>query len=164
MAVAAQESPGDFDLRVAPHDLGPIIDRLVQSGHVLARMTLDDRIAAIDRVAAEWLRDDSPWRRLALEGVPAATGYPRATVGLALDHLWGALRAPSLRAVAEAEGVAGNDAGGRPRLAVHVLAGNVPGVGVFGMIAGLLTGVPGLVKDRAPRAVHSGARRAGDGE
>jgi hypothetical protein len=34
----------------------------------------------------------------------------------------------------------------RPRFAVHVLAGNVPGVGVFGMVAGLLAGVPGLVK------------------
>ncbi len=34
----------------------------------------------------------------------------------------------------------------RARLALHVLAGNVPGGGVFGIVAALLAGVPSLVK------------------
>lgn len=147
MAVAPHHPPrGIENPAVAPGDLALVIDHLVHAGSALAHVKLDERIAVIDRVAAEWLTDDSPWRRLALERVPAATGYPPAAVRLALDHLWGALRAPSLRAVAHAEGVAECDGGGQPRLAVHVLAGNVPGVGVFAMIAGLLAGVPGLVK------------------
>jgi hypothetical protein len=44
--------------------------------------------------------------------------------------------------------------------ALHVLAGNVPGVGVFGVVAALLTGVPSLVKPpRASRSCRTSSSR-----
>jgi hypothetical protein len=106
------------------------------------------RIAALDRVAASWLAPDSAWRRQALVELPMSTGYPRATIEIALANLWEALRAPDLTTTLRAE-LAERDAHALPGLALHVLAGNVPGVGVFGIVAALLAGVPSLVKPAA---------------
>ncbi len=114
----------------------------------LQSLSLAERIAALDRVAASWLAPDSPWRWRALVEVFAATGYPERAIETALDNLWSSLRAPHLAEVAESENLERlGDA--PPRLALHVLAGNVPGAGVFGIIAALLAGVPSLVKPAA---------------
>ena len=149
-------------------DLAAVCDRLVEAAVPLARMTLADRIATIARTTAAWRDAASPWRRLALETLPLTTGYPAAAVALALDHLWGALGAADLGAVVRTEvdevlpmarildarpgasathrRACASSAPGTAQLAVHTLAGNVPGAGVFGMIAALLVAVPSLVK------------------
>jgi acyl-CoA reductase-like NAD-dependent aldehyde dehydrogenase len=152
LAAAELEIP-----EVTPSFIDLVAGRLHAGGEALARMPLAERIGAIDRAAARWLAPSFALRRLALEKLPILTGYPAATVAAALDALWQALRAPELAAVAHAEHPAArasashapDDAGARvapPRLAVHVLTGNVPGAGVFGMVAALLAGVPSLVK------------------
>jgi hypothetical protein len=135
---AAPEAP-------SPAALAALAARLRREAPRLRRVPLAERIAAVDRTAGRWLAADSPWRRRALVCVPAATGYPPAAVARALDRLWRALRAADLHAVARAElPSAASDAA--PALAVHTLAGNVPGAGVFGVVAALLAGVPSLVK------------------
>ncbi|MEO6027897.1 MAG: acyl-CoA reductase, partial [Candidatus Binatia bacterium] len=119
-------------------------------GNDLRALTPEARIAALDRVAASWLTADSPWRRQALSELPMSTGYPEPAIAIALTNVWQALRAPYLAATLAAE-LADHDprATPPPGLALHVLAGNVPGVGVFGVVAALLAGIPSLVKPAA---------------
>ena len=135
--------------------------RLRDAGPALRSVPLGDRVAVIDAVAGQWLARDSTWRRLAMAEIPRATGLPEEVLSLALDNLWNALRRPALEAALRDEWPAAPlhapttygsdplDAGTSPGLAFHSLAGNVPGVGVFGMVAALLTGVPSLVKTAA---------------
>lgn len=123
--------------------------RLRAGGIELRTLTISERIAALDRLAAGWLASGSPWRERARVEVASATGYPSAAIDVALDHLWTALRAPHLEAVARAELSERKRGTTRPDLALHVLAGNVPGAGVFGIVAALLAGVPSLVKPAA---------------
>ncbi len=119
-------------------------------GNDLRALTPTARIAALDRVAESWLTPDSPWRRQALSELPMSTGYPEPAIAVALSNLWQALRAPHLSATLAAE-LANHDphATPPPGLALHILAGNVPGVGVFGVFAALLAGIPSLVKPAA---------------
>jgi acyl-CoA reductase-like NAD-dependent aldehyde dehydrogenase len=134
-AIGPAQRPGEVDA---------LADRLVAAREPLRRMPLAARIEAIDRASAGWLMPDSPWRREAVATLPASTGYPARTITTALDNLARALAASELHAVARAEQAA--LAAPAPQLALHVLAGNVPGAGVFGIVAALLAGVPSLVK------------------
>lgn len=131
-----------------PPRLRAVARALRAGGPGLQRLAVDARIAALDRVAASWLAPDSVWRRRALAELPISTGHPQAALDIALTNLWTALRAPHLAATYAHER---GDDGPRPLpgLALHVLAGNVPGVGVFGIFAALLVGVPSLVKPAA---------------
>ena len=144
----ADETPliaAGLDLpELSPAAVTEIADRLRDAGRRLRRVPLAERVAAIDRVAERWLAPGFALRRLAVERVPLVTGYPARAVGLALDHLWHALRRGGLEAVVDAE--LGDATPPPPDLALHVLTGNVPGAGVFGMIAALLAGIPSLVK------------------
>ncbi len=137
------ERHADLDACTAA-TLGDVTRRLADAGAALRTAGADERIAALDRVALAWLSAGSPWRRDALARLPRITGYPPRAIATALDNLWQALRAPDLAAQArlEADALAAVDA----RLALHILAGNVPGAGIFGVVAALLAGVPSLVK------------------
>lgn len=133
---------------LTPPRLRAVARALRAGGCGLLRLSADERIAALDRVAASWLMPDSIWRRRALADLPLATGHAPTTIEIALANLWTALRAPHLSAVYEQER-AQNPTRPLPGLALHVLAGNVPGVGIFGIVAALLAGVPSLVKPAA---------------
>jgi hypothetical protein len=116
----------------------------------LRTLPMEARIAAVDRVAAAWLAPASPWHDRGLCAVVGSTGYARAAIESGLENLWSALRRPHLAATVRAElGDALPDPARLPRLALHVLAGNVPGAGIFGIIGALLAGVPSLVKPAA---------------
>ncbi len=131
-----------------PPRLRAVARALRAGGPGLQRLAVEARIAALDRVAASWLVPDSVWRRRALAELPISTGHPQAAIEIALANLWSALRAPHLAAVYAHERI---DAPSHPLpgVALHVLAGNVPGVGVFGIFAAILAGVPCLVKPAA---------------
>ena len=128
---------------LSPAALIDVAERLRAAGPALRQVPVEERIAIIDRVAARWLSPDFPLRRLAVERLPLVTGYPARAVSQSLDNLWGALRSSDLRGVVRAEL---DDVREPSGLALHVLSGNVPGAGVFGLIAALLAGVPSLVK------------------
>src|SRR5438093_369846 len=138
----ADEATG---LALPPMELAAIADRVRAAAGPLAHMPLEERIAAIDRAAAVWLDRGSALRRRATVEIAASSGYPPASIAIAIDHLWGALRRDALAAVAATELPLAADAP-RAALALHVLAGNVPGAGVFGIVAALLAGVPSMVK------------------
>jgi acyl-CoA reductase-like NAD-dependent aldehyde dehydrogenase len=144
-ATAAPVRSHEVRRGATPADLTSALDALDDAVAGLRATSLAERIAAIDRTAAAWRVPTSPWRRQALAAIPALTGHAPAAVEMAIDHLWGALGAEDLRAVARLEGADGA-AAARPGLALHVLAGNVPGAGIFGVVAALLAGVPSLVK------------------
>ena len=135
---------------LTPMRLRALARTLRAGGTELRTLSASARIAALDRVAASWLAADSAWHRQALVELPMSTGYPRAAIEIALANLWGAIRAPHLTSTLHTEL---SDQSAHPApvpgLALHVLAGNVPGVGVFGIVAALLAGVPSLVKPAA---------------
>jgi hypothetical protein len=146
--VAADGTTSSLDLElplVTPAALGTVADRLRTAAEDVRRIPLEERVAAIDRAAALWLAPGSRLRERALEWVPRTTGYPPAAVGWGVDRLWTALRRPDLLAALRAERDV-VDGGATDTLALHVLTGNVPGAGVFGMIAALLAGTASLVK------------------
>jgi len=127
---------------IAPQALAARLDEVEAAGEALRAMGVEARIAALDRLATRWLQPGFAPRRRALATLPAVTGYAPGTIRHAIDRLWGALSARELARVAHAELGAGQP----ERLAFHSLAGNVPGVGIFGIVAALLAGVPSLVK------------------
>ena len=143
--IAIDERLTPTRMPLVPSRLRALAQALRSGGPALHALPLEGRIDAIDRLAANWLAPNSPWRTRALVELPMSTGLPPAMIDVALANLWNALRSPHLTAAAAAElDPAGtHDA---PGLALHVLAGNVPGVGVFGIVAALLAGVPSLVK------------------
>jgi acyl-CoA reductase-like NAD-dependent aldehyde dehydrogenase len=133
---------------LTPARLRALAHALRAGSPALRALSLEQRVVAVDRVATSWLADGSVWRRRALAELPMSTGYPPAAVAVALDHLWNALRAAQLTDALRAE--AREDATHPlPGLALHVLAGNVPGVGIFGIVAALLAGIASLVKPAA---------------
>lgn len=130
---------------VSPSELQVRCAGLERAAAALAAMRLEERIAVVDRVARAWLAPGSPWRRRTLAALPAATGYPPEAIGVALEQLWSALRGGEIATVAARE-LDGFEGALPERLAFHSLTGNVPGAGVFGVIAALVAGVPSIVK------------------
>jgi hypothetical protein len=132
---------------LTPARLRALAQALRAGSASLRTLPIEARIEAIDRVAASWLAPDSTWRARALAELPISTGHPPGVIAIALDNVWNALRAPALAATVRRELI--DDHTSAPDLALHVLAGNVPGVGIFGIVAALLAGVPSLVKPAA---------------
>jgi hypothetical protein len=123
----------------------------------LASLSTDTIVRLLDAVMAAWLAADSEPRRLAEEAFVEATGIPRATVPFV--PLLEACGAPWLRdwVRAEVAPVAALDgfmpgADGvmlralGPRLAVHVLPGNVPLVWLPTLLACLVMRTPCVLK------------------
>lgn len=140
---------------ISPAELDARLDRLDAAGTRLRAMSVAERIAALDRVATAWSSAESTWRRRALDALPPSTGYAVGTIRHALDELWAALSERELTAVAERE-LTDRDGGVPERLAFHSLAGNVPGAGLFGVVAALVAGVPSVVKTAAREPVLPG--------
>jgi acyl-CoA reductase-like NAD-dependent aldehyde dehydrogenase len=143
--IATDERLAPTRMPLVPARLRALAQAVRAGGSVLREMPIAARIAALDRLAASWLSPTSPWRDRAMIELPMSTGLPAAMIEVALANLWNALRAPDLTTVAATEL---DDAPGHemPGLALHVLAGNVPGVGIFGVVAALLAGIPSIVK------------------
>jgi len=121
------------------------------AGEALDRVPVVEIIGAVDRVAGRLLDPADPLRAEAAALLPAVTGFHPAMVALVLDRMAAEWRAPALQRllVAELGGTAVLDGfevlpEGRlarafgPRLALHVFAGNVPGVAVTSLIRALL--------------------------
>ncbi|MEK7474036.1 MAG: acyl-CoA reductase [Candidatus Coatesbacteria bacterium] len=123
----------------------------------IAAMSTDAIIRALDAAVAAWIAPDSEPRRLAEEAYVEAAGVPRVTVpfvplleACASPHLKDWVRA-EVSPVAALDGfVAGPDGAMvralGPRLAVHVLPGNVPLVWLPTLLACLVMRTPCLLK------------------
>lgn len=120
-------------------------------------------VDALDALAREWRRPGYPFRELALERGPAATGFSRETLASGLDAFFAGISARSLQALlsqdlghlqrldqlvsSEAEQFLGLAAHARgPALLGHVAGGVLPNPLFTGLILGLLVRAAQFVK------------------
>lgn len=129
----------------------------------LTRRTTDSIIRAIAAVAAEWLRPENTFRRLALEQGPGVAGFSKATLARGLDAFFRELTVERLEALMVAElgharrldAFSSGEVEGRqmraalatgPELIAHITAGNLPVPTLMSMVLGLLTRSSQFVK------------------
>jgi hypothetical protein len=145
--------------RLAAADVERICLALRDAGARLRQVPLDEVVSAIDHVAGRFLDPADDLRAAALAWLPRTTGYAPAMARLVLDRMAADWRAPELRALLRAElrDVRVLDRFIRhrpgqyvrafgPRLSFHIIAGNVPGVGVTSLVRSLLVRAPALCK------------------
>ncbi|SPE62324.1 Acyl-CoA reductase [Verrucomicrobia bacterium] len=121
----------------------------------LAHASSLSRIKLLSTVAASWLELEFPFRRLALDQGPTATGFSRATIasgletffkGLTRDNLEGLLeqdlgdagRLDGLAASALEEKTSRAAVALAPELLVHITAGSLPNPALMSIVLGVL--------------------------
>lgn len=143
----------------SPTELNALIDTLeAQRTRHLAGRPVRQILATIDQVTQRWLDPDSEERRDAGARLPQTTGLSPAMIRHVLPVLFGEFRNERLGALLTAElgrpdSLDGLVSMGReqrtavgPQLSVHVMAGNLPGAGLDGVIFSLLVKSATLVK------------------
>ena len=117
----------------------------------------------ISDVAQSWLRPDYPFRKLALEQGPAATGFSRATLARGLDAFFSQLTPDNFHALLEQDlghaqrldEMVSGDAEQKsrraalataPELLAHIAAGNLPSPALSAMVRGVLVRSAQFVK------------------
>ncbi|HET6371224.1 MAG TPA: acyl-CoA reductase [Nitrospiria bacterium] len=134
--------------------------RKLKARHLqLVKRPVSGIVEAIDRVAARWLKPDDPFRREAERLLPPLTRLPGEMISWGLDRLFSRLRRESLEAllieefpdpavldrfVSVKEGQSTRAVG--PALTVQIMAGNIPGLAVQGLVFSLLVKSPTLMK------------------
>jgi hypothetical protein len=143
-------NPLHFTREVRPAQLADLIEQVGQAQQRLARRSSASILAALDSVVLDWLRPDSPWRRLAEETLPAATGFSDAMIRRALPLQFEPLQAPHLAALLNAEigekSFCTDHPDEAPNLILHVLPGNLPGLAAIPVALGLALKSAVLVK------------------
>lgn len=129
----------------------------------LAGRSTAQMVKVLAELAENWLQPDYPFRQLALERGPAATGFSHATLVRGLDAFFQELTRENLHALlvqelghahrldelcaTAAESKLQRAAMVRgPELLVHIAAGNIPNPALLSMILGLLTRSAQFVK------------------
>ncbi|MCS6860690.1 MAG: hypothetical protein NZT92_10270 [Abditibacteriales bacterium] len=149
-------------LRIAMIDskrLALIASRL-RGAFALRQMPLADVVDALGETARRWQSPSFAFRQVAEEYLPKLTGYSRPVIARGLDHLFNELSRDNLWALLEEEfgdplvldtwrprrRARGKVRAFGPPLSLHVIAGNIPGIGVQSLIFGLLVKSPSIVK------------------
>lgn len=143
----------------SPRELNAVMDALLaRRRRHLARRPVHDILEVMDRCIRRWLDPDSDERRQAEAQLPATTGLSPPMLRHVLPLVFEEYRGERLGALLDAElggrdsldrAVASNGGSHRaigPKLSVHVLAGNLPGAGLDGVIFSLLVKSAVLVK------------------
>ena len=120
----------------------------------LRRRPVDDILAALDRVIANWLRPDFPLRRRAEAELPAVTGFSPETICHGMRFLLAPLRAGGMRALLDSElgdrRTLDRMCDGRralgPPVILHVLSGNIPGLAAVPVLLSLAVKSTVIVK------------------
>lgn len=129
----------------------------------LAGRSTSQMVKLLAELAENWLQPEYPFRKLALELGPAATGFSHATLVRGLDSFFQELTRDNLHALlvqelghahrldelcaTAAESKLQRAAMARgPELLVHITAGNVPNPALSSMVMGLLTRSAQFVK------------------
>ena len=125
-------------------------------GQYLAGRSTHSLIGVLAEVSESWLQTENPFRQLALELGPAATGFSQATLANGLDKFFLQLTAENLEALINQElghpkrldELAASPAEHKvqraamargPEMLVHIAAGNVPNPALMSLVLGLLT-------------------------
>ena len=129
----------------------------------LAHRSTHGIVKVLASVARDWLAPDFPFRKLALERGPAATGFSGPTLARGLDSFFKQVTPEACEALLEQdlgharrldELVAGEaeqkssrvSLAGAPHLLVHIAAGNLPNPTLSAMVMGLLVRSAQFVK------------------
>ncbi len=121
----------------------------------LATRSTQSLIELLSQLATNWLQPDYPFRKLALDQGPAATGFSRATLSSGLDAFFRELTPESFQALLEQDlghaerldqftATAAEHQTHRsaiavaPELIVHIAAGNLPNPTLLSLVLGLL--------------------------
>jgi hypothetical protein len=129
----------------------------------LAARSTQSMINTLSHLAAKWLEPSYPFRELALEQGPAATGFSRATLAAGLDSFFEELTHDNLHALLEQDlghslrldemaSAHAEQKSSRaaiviaPELLVHIAAGNLPNPAFHSLVLGLLTRSAQFVK------------------
>ena len=134
-----------------PQALTTVIACLAQSGERLRARSVDAILGSIDGVVAGWLAPKSQWRELAERALPSVTGFSPQMIRHGLPTLLAPLRGEQIGALLDAELTQRRilDARPGPRLIVHVLSGNIPGLASVPLVLSLAVRSPALVKTAA---------------
>ncbi|MEE2827886.1 MAG: acyl-CoA reductase, partial [Myxococcota bacterium] len=116
--------------------------QLVAVGQVLRSLSVEERINGLVRWAAAWCSPTDPYRRAALEQLPAVTGLSREMVARGIDVAFESVEAHRLHQWWEREGAQGS--GGA--MSAHIWSSNVFVAGLPPVLASLLAGIPCLIK------------------
>jgi hypothetical protein len=129
----------------------------------LAGRSTPQIIDLLSSLSREWQQPDNPFRGLALELGPVATGFSRETISAGLDTFFGEITTRNLEALIDQDlghlqrldqftGSQANELGRRiarangPQLLAHVMPGNIPSSSLMGMVLGLLVRSAQFVK------------------
>ncbi len=126
----------------------------------LRQMPLADIVDALGETTRRWQLSTYAFRQVAEEYLPRLTGYSRPVIARGLDHLFRELRHDNLWALLEEEfddplvldewrprrRAKGKVRAFGPRLTLHIIAGNIPGLGVQSLVFALLVKSPSVVK------------------
>jgi len=151
---------GDVTLevpRVTPTLLGDVMQHLETAGERLRKRKRREIVEILSAVFARLRDRTDPLRQTAEEALPAITGFSPAMVVHGLDLLCKGYGTDSFYELLQDAGVEEDLDGFVPRgshlsrayapaLTTHVLAGNIPGVGLPGLVAATLAGSASLVK------------------
>ena len=138
----------------SPTELSHTINQLLSTQEKLVRRPVQDILISIDRVVARFLTPSSIERQEAEVHLPGETGLSPEMIRYILPFIFREYRAHRLSALLQEElgslAVLDNFSGNRrvvsPRLISHVLASNLPGAGLDGIIFSLLIKSATLVK------------------
>lgn len=139
---------------LSPAELSHTINQLLSAQEKLARRPVKDILLSIDRVVARFLAPSSTERQKAEIHLPSETGLSPEMIRYTLPFIFREYRAPRLSALLQDElgslavldSFNSNRRVVSPRLISHVLAGNLPGAGLDGIIFSLLIKSATLVK------------------
>jgi hypothetical protein len=129
----------------------------------LAHRSTQDLVQSLSKVASHWLEPNYPFRKLALEQSPAATGFSPPVLASGLDYFFKELTPEKLGALLEQDlshsqrldtFVASNAEqrtkraalGTAPELTVHFTAGNLPVPALLSITLGILVRSAQLIK------------------
>lgn len=151
---------------LSAEDVAAMASAVAVAGEPLRARTNEQVIAVIDRVARRFLDPHDLLRAEALAWLPEVTGYAPAMCERILDRMATDWTEDALRRLLRAElrdprvlerfvRHAPNQQvrAVPPRLALHILSGNVPGVGVTSLVRSLLARAPALCKTAAGEPV-----------
>lgn len=125
-----------------PADLRRTIADLCSAQRALASRPRAEIVRTIEGVVDDWLTPGSRWMDRASAALPTATGFSPAMIRYALPTMLEPLRSPALGELVARE------ADGRvaPRLVLHVLPGNLPGLAAIPAALSLAIGAAALLK------------------
>lgn len=129
----------------------------------LAARTTKNMVSLVAEVAENWLIPAYPFRKLALEHGPKATGFSRGTLATGLDNFFKQLTPENLNALLVQDlghvkrldelAMSGPEEklnraafGAGPEFLVHIAAGNIPNPTLMSIVFGLLTRSAQFVK------------------